>query len=250
MDLQSQVRGSEWATTQGKEGEGQAKQPTRTRRQKKRAKRTTHGVFSVDEGVVDGHDLDFRVLGGVAEDDAANTAEAVDANLDGSHFACVYMERAGAWTSARESGKLETELVSSCGQALLSQCRTGYIPDKVPGGKNGEVVWRAGREEEKGRGRGKKMESEGTEGRRDKIVVSPWSLGAWVWSTVLGVCVAGRATGCVLAGHGVGTVETSRRQRPTTGARKTGQAGACIIHTCTARRSRVLIHERYYYSCY
>lgn len=71
--------------------------------------------------------------------------------------------------------------------------------------------------------------------------------GTWgVW------CVAGCVTGCVLAGNGVGTVETSRlrRQRPTTGARKPGQAGACIIHTCTVRRSRVLMHERYYYSRY
>jgi hypothetical protein len=44
------------------------------------------------------------VLGGVAEDDTANTTEAVDANLDGSHFVCV--ESAGASTSVRELGEL------------------------------------------------------------------------------------------------------------------------------------------------
>jgi len=50
----------------------------------------THSVFGLDEGVVDGNDLDLGVLDGVAEDDTANAAETVDANLDGSHFACAW----------------------------------------------------------------------------------------------------------------------------------------------------------------
>lgn len=56
------------------EGEGQ-QQPAKT-----------HSVFGLDEGVVDGDDLDIGVLDGVAEDDTANATEAVDADLDGSHF--------------------------------------------------------------------------------------------------------------------------------------------------------------------
>lgn len=46
----------------------------------------THSILGVDKRVVDGNDLDLGVLGGVAEDDTSNTAEAVDANLDGCHF--------------------------------------------------------------------------------------------------------------------------------------------------------------------
>lgn len=54
----------------------------------------THSVFSVDEGIVDGHNLDVVVLDGVAEDDTTNAAETVDANLDGSH--CVSLKSAAA----------------------------------------------------------------------------------------------------------------------------------------------------------
>ena len=43
--------------------------------------------MGLDEGVVDGNNLDITVLDGVAEDDTANAAEAVDANLD-SHLVC------------------------------------------------------------------------------------------------------------------------------------------------------------------
>jgi hypothetical protein len=39
----------------------------------------------LNEGVVDGNNLDIAVLDGVAEDDTANAAEPVDANLD-SHL--------------------------------------------------------------------------------------------------------------------------------------------------------------------
>lgn len=45
----------------------------------------THSVLDLNEGVVDGDNLDVVVLDGVAEDDATNAAETVDANLDGSH---------------------------------------------------------------------------------------------------------------------------------------------------------------------
>jgi hypothetical protein len=49
--------------------------------------RATYSVLGLNEGVVDGNDLDLRVLNGIAEDDAANTAETVDADLD-DHFVC------------------------------------------------------------------------------------------------------------------------------------------------------------------
>jgi hypothetical protein len=45
----------------------------------------TYSVLGLNEGVVDGNDLDIGVLDGIAEDNAADTAEAVDANLD-SHL--------------------------------------------------------------------------------------------------------------------------------------------------------------------
>lgn len=46
----------------------------------------TYSVVRLNEGVVDGDDLDVLELGGVAEDDSANATESVDADLDGSHF--------------------------------------------------------------------------------------------------------------------------------------------------------------------
>lgn len=42
--------------------------------------------MGLNEGVVDGDNLDIGVLDSVAEDDTADTTETVDANLDGSHF--------------------------------------------------------------------------------------------------------------------------------------------------------------------
>lgn len=44
----------------------------------------TYSVGGLNEGVVDSDDLDIRVLDGVAEDDTADTAKSVDADLD--HF--------------------------------------------------------------------------------------------------------------------------------------------------------------------
>jgi hypothetical protein len=38
-----------------------------------------------DEGVVDGDDIDFIILDGISEDDTADTAETVDANLCWTH---------------------------------------------------------------------------------------------------------------------------------------------------------------------
>lgn len=48
--------------------------------------RGTYSVVRLNEGVVDGDDLDIGVLDGVAEDDSANATETVNADLDGSHF--------------------------------------------------------------------------------------------------------------------------------------------------------------------
>jgi hypothetical protein len=47
----------------------------------------TYSVGEVNEGVVHGNDGDIVVLDGIAEDDTANAAESVDANLD-DHFVC------------------------------------------------------------------------------------------------------------------------------------------------------------------
>jgi hypothetical protein len=40
---------------------------------------------NLNEGVVDGDNVDVVVLNSIAEDDTADTTETVDANLDGSH---------------------------------------------------------------------------------------------------------------------------------------------------------------------
>lgn len=44
----------------------------------------TYSVLGLDEGVVDGDNLDVGVLDGVAEDNATDATEAVDSNL-GDH---------------------------------------------------------------------------------------------------------------------------------------------------------------------
>jgi hypothetical protein len=49
---------------------------------------TTYSIVGLNEGIVDGNDLDIGVRNRVAEDDTADTAESVDANLDG-HFVCI-----------------------------------------------------------------------------------------------------------------------------------------------------------------
>ena len=46
----------------------------------------TYSVVGLNEGIVDGNDLDIGVLDGIAENNAANATEAVDSNLDGSHI--------------------------------------------------------------------------------------------------------------------------------------------------------------------
>lgn len=45
----------------------------------------THSIRDLNKGVVDGDNVNVGVLDSVAEDDTANAAETVDANLDGSH---------------------------------------------------------------------------------------------------------------------------------------------------------------------
>jgi hypothetical protein len=47
----------------------------------------TYSVVGLNEGVVDGNDLDVGVLHSIAEDDTANAAESVDANFD-NHLVC------------------------------------------------------------------------------------------------------------------------------------------------------------------
>jgi hypothetical protein len=47
----------------------------------------TYSVLGLNEGVVDSNNLDIRVLDRVAEHDTADTAEAIDADLD-SHLVC------------------------------------------------------------------------------------------------------------------------------------------------------------------
>lgn len=42
----------------------------------------TNHVFNVDERVVDGDDLNLRLLEGSTEDETADTTETVDSNLD------------------------------------------------------------------------------------------------------------------------------------------------------------------------
>lgn len=51
-------------------------------RAKKGRNRSTHGVGGLNEGVVDGNNVDVIVLDRIAEDDTADTAKSVDANLD------------------------------------------------------------------------------------------------------------------------------------------------------------------------
>lgn len=45
----------------------------------------TYSVLGLNEGVVDGDNLNVLVLDGVAEDDTTDAAETVDADLDRSH---------------------------------------------------------------------------------------------------------------------------------------------------------------------
>lgn len=68
----------------------------------------TYGVAGLNEGVVDGHDLNIVELDGVAEDDTTNAAESVDANL-GDHFDCVLF-----WLFGRELEWMSGILVEDC----------------------------------------------------------------------------------------------------------------------------------------
>jgi hypothetical protein len=62
----------------------------------------THSILGLDERVIDSDDLDIAVLDGVAEDDTANSAEAIDANLD-SHY--------GVWARLSDAQQLAGEYV-------------------------------------------------------------------------------------------------------------------------------------------
>lgn len=48
----------------------------------------THSVGGLNEGIVDGNDGELGLLESVAEHDTTNSAEAVDSDLDGSHYGC------------------------------------------------------------------------------------------------------------------------------------------------------------------
>jgi hypothetical protein len=51
----------------------------------------THSVLGLNEGIVDGNDLDVGVLDRVAEDNATDAAETVDTDLD-SHVESIYFD--------------------------------------------------------------------------------------------------------------------------------------------------------------
>lgn len=46
----------------------------------------SYGVGGLNEGVVDGDDINVVKLDGIAEDNASNATEAVDSDLCGSHL--------------------------------------------------------------------------------------------------------------------------------------------------------------------
>lgn len=46
----------------------------------------SYGVGGLNEGVVDGDNIDVVKLDGIAEDNASNATEAVDSDLCGSHL--------------------------------------------------------------------------------------------------------------------------------------------------------------------
>lgn len=66
-------------------GEGRWHSILKVRRAVGAGGKATHSVGDINEGVVDGDNFNVVVLDGVAEDDTANAAETVDANLNGSH---------------------------------------------------------------------------------------------------------------------------------------------------------------------
>jgi hypothetical protein len=45
----------------------------------------TYSIVGFNERIVDSDDFNVIVLDGISEDDTTNTAETIDANLDGSH---------------------------------------------------------------------------------------------------------------------------------------------------------------------
>jgi hypothetical protein len=44
-----------------------------------------YSIVRLNEGIIDGNDVDVIVLNGISEDNTPNTAEAIDANLDWCH---------------------------------------------------------------------------------------------------------------------------------------------------------------------
>jgi hypothetical protein len=63
---------------------------------------------NLNEGVVDGDNVDVVVLNSIAEDDTADTTETVDANLNGSHDSGdVVSRRRGDWQQTELSTSLK-----------------------------------------------------------------------------------------------------------------------------------------------
>lgn len=65
----------------------------------------TYSVVGLNEGIVDGNNLDLGVLSSIAEDNAADTTETVDADLD-SHFG-------GLWGLGERTGIYSIVMVFS-----------------------------------------------------------------------------------------------------------------------------------------
>jgi hypothetical protein len=61
----------------------------------------TYSVVGFNERIVDSDDFDVIVLDGISEDDTTNTAETIDANLDGSHDSVCGVSSGERWAGPR-----------------------------------------------------------------------------------------------------------------------------------------------------
>lgn len=71
--------------------------------------------MDLNEGVVDGDNVDVVVLNRIAEDDTADTTETVDTNLDGCHDSGDDVSMCwGNWQANRAFDELEAGSMSRC----------------------------------------------------------------------------------------------------------------------------------------
>lgn len=56
----------------------------------------TYGIVGLNEGIVNGNDVDVLMFNGISEDDTTNTAESVDADLCGSHDSLASVKSVGS----------------------------------------------------------------------------------------------------------------------------------------------------------